>query len=82
MKENKRETNDVDNEVHPSTFGATSPELLQLERRSSIFLLQSELLKLSYIQGLWLFNSSALWLSIAKHSLLLLPQHGSHKEYI
>jgi hypothetical protein len=83
MKANKRETTDVDNGVHPSTSGATSPDLLQLECRSSIFLLQSELSKLSYIQGLWLFISSALWLSIAKHSLLLLSlQHGSHKEYI
>jgi hypothetical protein len=72
MKENKRETTDVDNRVHPSTSGATSPDLLQLECRSSIFLLQSELSKLSYIQGQWLFISSTLWLSIAKHSLLLL----------
>jgi hypothetical protein len=70
MKANKRETTDVDNGVHPSTSGATSPDLLQLECRSSIFLLQSELSKLSYIQALWLFISSALWLSIAKHSLL------------
>jgi hypothetical protein len=84
MKANKRETTDVDNGVHPSTSGATSPDLLQLECRSSIFLLQSELSKLSYIQGLWLFISSTLWLSIAKHSLLSSPffQHGSHKEYI
>ena len=72
MKANKRETTDVDNGVHPSISGAMSPDLLQLECRSSIFLLQSELSKLSYIQGLWLFISSALWLSIAKHSLLLL----------
>jgi hypothetical protein len=81
MKENKRETTDVDNGVHPSTSGAMSLDLLQLECRSSIFLLQSELSKLSYIQALWLFISSTLWLSIAKNSLLS-PQHGSHKEYI
>ena len=72
MKANKRETTNVDNGVHPSTSGATSPDLLQLDCRSSIFLLQSELSKLSYIQGLWLFVISTLWLSIAKHSLLLL----------
>jgi hypothetical protein len=73
MKANKRETTDVDNEVHPSTSRAMSLDLLQLECRSSIFLLQSELSKLSYIQGLWLFISSTLWLSIAKHSLLSSP---------
>jgi hypothetical protein len=82
MKANKRETTDVDDGVHPSTSRATSPGLLQLECKSSIFLLQSELSKLSYIQGLWLFISSALWISIAKHSLLLFFLHGLHKEYI
>ena len=70
MKANKRETTNVDNGVHPSTSGATSPDLLQLECKYSIFLFQSELSKLSYIQGLCLFISSTLWLSIAKHSLL------------
>jgi hypothetical protein len=72
MKANKRETTDVDNGVHPSTSRDTSPDLFQLECRYYIFLLQSELSKLSYIQGLWLFVISTLWLSIAKHSLLLL----------
>jgi hypothetical protein len=78
MRENKRETTDVDNGVHPSTYGATSPDMLQLECRSSIFLLQSELSKLSYIQALWLFISSTLWLSIAKHSLLSSSPNMAH----
>jgi hypothetical protein len=73
MKANKRETTNVDNGVHPSISRVTSPDLLQLKCRSSIFLLQSELSRLSYIQGLWLFISSALWLSIANHSLLSSP---------
>ena len=77
MKANKRETTNVDNGVHPSIYGVTSPNLPQLECTSSIFLLQSELSRISYIQVLWLFISSALWLSIAKHSLLSSPSSST-----